>query len=89
MDKNQGKKCDMEKEECRKLYDMMILSLDGALTAQEEQNLMDEIENHPCCFEQLNIEKAYREFLINKITRKQVSPILVESIKMKVREITL
>lgn len=86
--KQDHKRCDMEKEPCRKIYDKMILSLDGALSPEEEKQLMGEIEEHPCCFEKMHVEKAYREFLCTKITRKTVSVTLIESIKSKVREIS-
>lgn len=80
--------CKLPKEKCQALFDQMILALDGNLSNHEEKQLLSEIDKHPCCFEKMNIEKSFRDFLCNKITRKEVPIELVSSIKTKVAELS-
>ena len=79
--------CVQTKEECNRIFDMMIRSLDGELSFDEEHALMEKMQASPCCVQKFELEKSYKEFLCNKITRKHVSVDLVKSIKAKVQEI--
>lgn len=80
--------CKLPKEKCQALFDKVIQALDGNLTNEQEQHLLREIEKHPCCFEKMNMEKSFKEFLCNKLTRKEVPLELVASIKDKVHEMS-
>lgn len=61
----------------------MTLYLDGALTKQEEREFLGGIRKSPECLAQLQKEQSFREFLKKKVSRKNVSPALVKSIKSK------
>ena len=64
----------------------MAMYLDGALNSAEAKTFIDKVMKSP---EQMNLlkqEKSFREILRKKVTRHNVSPELVESIKSKIVE---
>jgi len=63
----------------------VMLYLDGELSNKEERELLSEIQGNPDLLERFSMEKSFREFIRSKISRRTVSPALVESIKMKIR----
>ena len=77
--------CQLPKEKCQALFDQVIQALDGNLTEHEELELLDEIQKYPCCFEKMNMEKSFKNFISTKLTRKEVPIELITSIKDKVQ----
>jgi hypothetical protein len=67
----------------------VFLSLDGALTPEEEKEFLEEINKCSCCLDAFNIEKAFKEFLCRKIARKEVKAQLVIDIKTKIKQISV
>lgn len=65
--------------------DRIILYLDGRLNKQEERELLAEMKSNPIFLEKYSKEKAFRTFIRSKVSRKKVSPALVQSIKDKIR----
>lgn len=65
----------------------VVMYLDGELSKQEEQNLLMEIKKSPEYLEKFRIESSFREFLRSKISRRNVSPLLVQNIKEKIKSI--
>ena len=63
----------------------VIMYLDGELTKQEERDLLLEIKETPEYLEKFKIEKSFREFIRSKVTRRSVSPNLIQNIKDKIR----
>jgi len=63
----------------------VMLYLDGELSNKEERQLLAEIQGNPDLLERFSMEKSFREFIKSKISRKTVSPALVQSIKEKIR----
>ncbi len=63
----------------------VMLYLDGELDSREERELLTEIQSNPDLLEKFSMEKSFREFIKSKISRKTVSPALVQSIKDKIR----
>ncbi len=63
--------------------DRVISYLDGELSKEEERTLLMEIKQSPENLEKFNIEKSFREFIRSKVTRRPVSPTLVDNIKSK------
>jgi len=63
----------------------VMLYLDGELSNREERELLTEIQTNPDLLERFSMEKSFREFIKSKISRRSVSPALVESIKSKIR----
>ncbi len=62
----------------------LMMYLDNALSKEEEREFLTEIKNSPTYLAQLQHEQSFREFLRQKLSRKTVSPALVESIKSKI-----
>ena len=69
---------------CQSFADSIILYLDGGLNQQEEQELLASIKNCPTCSDTYNKEKAIRASIRSKVSRKKVSPALIQSIKDKI-----
>ncbi len=63
----------------------VMLYLDGELSNKQERQLLAEIQGSPDLLERFSMEKSFREFIKSKISRKTVSPALVQSIKEKIR----
>jgi mycothiol system anti-sigma-R factor len=70
---------------CTSFSDRVILYLDGQLDKQQERNLLAEMKSCPSCLEKYSKEKAFRTFIRSKVSRKKVSPTLIQSIKDKIR----
>ncbi len=62
----------------------VVMYLDGALSKEQERELLIEIRRSPERLEKYRIEKSFREFLRSKVSRRKVSPNLVSSIKDKI-----
>ena len=62
----------------------VVMYLDGALSKEQERELLIEIRRSPERLEKFRIEKSFREFLRSKVSRRAVSPNLVRSIKDKI-----
>jgi anti-sigma factor RsiW len=58
--------------------------LDGALDKEEEREFLNVIRSSPQYLSELQHEQSFREFLRQKLSRKTVSPALVQSIKSKI-----
>ena len=76
------------KHECSEFIRKVELALDGELTATEEQEFIADAQRCGWCLEQYEIEKAFKNFLAQKLQRKPISATLVENIKAKIRETT-
>ncbi len=63
----------------------VAMYLDGALSTEQERDLLAEIRKSPERLEKFKIEKSFREFLRDKVNRRAVSPTLVNAIKEKIR----
>lgn len=59
--------------------------LDGELSNDEEQQFLTRIQSTPEYLERFRHEKSFHEFLRSKISRRPVSPSLVQSIKAKIQ----
>lgn len=70
---------------CTSFSDRVILYLDGRLDKQQERDLLAEMKSCPKCLEKYSKEKAFRTFIRSKVSRKKVSPTLIQSIKDKIR----
>lgn len=71
---------------CTAFSDNVILYLDGRLNKQEERELLAEMKSCPTCLGKYSKEKAFRSFIRSKVSRKKVSPALIQSIKDKIRQ---
>lgn len=79
----------MSTHDCSKVISKVFLALDGELTTQEEQEFLEEINRCSGCLEHYSIEKAFKEFLINKIEKKPPKPQLAANIKEKIKTLSV
>ena len=63
---------------------ILVMFLDGALSPEDERDFMAEMRNSPDYMAQFQKEQSFREFLRQKVQRRDVSPALIESIKSKI-----
>lgn len=59
--------------------------LDNELSKDAERALLQEIKLNPVYLEVLSKEQSFREFIKSKVHRRKVSPVLIQSIKDKIR----
>jgi len=69
---------------CRTLLQKVMLSLDGEMSEEDEKVFFDEITHCSNCLEHYNIEKSFKEFICVKLSRKTVSPEMINNIREKV-----
>ena len=62
----------------------LVMYLDGALSNKESNAFLTDIKDSPEQLEKFEKERSFREFLRNKVSRKSVSPALINSIKSKI-----
>ena len=81
--------CSNKQHDCSEVISRVFLALDGELTHDEETEFMAELNRCSWCLEQFNIEKAFKEFLSNKLQRKEVQPGIIKEIKDKIKKISI
>lgn len=69
----------------QELYQKVCMYLDNALSIEEQNALMSEINTNPACLDMLSKEQNFREFVKSRIHRRSASPALIQAIREKVR----
>lgn len=59
--------------------------LDNELSREAERELLKEIKSNPAYIEVLSKERSFRDFIKSRVHRRKVSPVLIQSIKDKIR----
>ncbi len=62
------------------------LYLDNELLKHEEELLLTEVRDNPHYQEVIDQERSFRDFLRNSISRRTVSPGLIDNIREKLRQ---
>ena len=70
----------------QELFQRINLYLDRAMTQEDEVDFKHEISNNPAITEALNHEQNFRDLLKNSVHRRKASPMLIQSIKDKIRK---
>ncbi|MEI6311847.1 MAG: hypothetical protein WCP57_06285 [Bacteroidota bacterium] len=70
---------------CDQIMSKVILSLDGALSPDEEKKFLEEINQCSCCLGKYEIEKSFKEFLAQKVSKSCCFETLAQSIKQKIK----
>ena len=71
----------VHKHDCKETLQKVMLALDGELTSEEEKSFLHELEICSYCLEHYSIEKSFKEFLCQRVSRKNITPSIVESIR--------
>jgi anti-sigma factor (TIGR02949 family) len=73
----------MHNHNCNEILAKVSSVLDGALTNEEEQEFLNQLNECSCCLDKYNIEKSFKTFLQRKVERKTVSQECVDSLRQK------
>lgn len=73
---------------CAEIIQKVFLVLDGEMSAKEEKEFLSHLNECPHCLEMYSIEKTFKEFLTNKLQKKQVSKSVINSIKEKIQALS-
>jgi len=61
------------------------LYLDHALGAQEQEDLLKQVDADPRCNQMFQSERSLRDYIKNNVHKSSVSPDLIQSIKNNIR----
>ena len=61
------------------------LYFDNALSSEDQQNLLRQVDEDPRCCKMFNKEKTFRDYIKNNVKRPTVSPDLIQSIRDRIR----
>jgi hypothetical protein len=67
------------------VFQRVNLYLDRAMTQEDAVNFQQEISKNPAMTEALQHEQNFRDLLKNNLQRRKASPMLIQSIKDKIR----
>ena len=74
---------------CKDVVEKVEILLDGELDKASEEHLIQEINRCSSCLEHYNIDKAFKEFVYNKVERKCCTEPLKTEILNKIKTIDL
>ena len=67
--------------DCLSILSKIFLCLDGRMSESEEREFLVDVERCPYCLNQFNIDKAFKEFLLQKLTLRKIKPELIVKIR--------
>lgn len=72
---------------CKEVVDQVNLMLDGELNAKEEQDVLCELQRCMHCLDDFNLQKRFKDFMQNKLEKKNISAECIERIKNQIATI--
>ncbi len=75
--------------DCSDVISKVSLALDGELSDHEAREFLVELKRCSFCLDQYQIEQSFKEFLCNKIQRRESNPGLANQIRMKIAQISI
>ncbi|MBK9731155.1 MAG: zf-HC2 domain-containing protein [Chitinophagaceae bacterium] len=69
---------------CKETMKHVMLALDGELSADEEKAFLSHINHCSRCLEKYEIEKTFKQFLTEKISRHPIPGQLVDQIRSRI-----
>jgi anti-sigma factor (TIGR02949 family) len=78
----------MKKHDCNQVMQRVHLALDGELSRADMEDFLSEIDSCSHCLEHYNIEKSFKDFLLNKLDRKAAPEACKADIKRKISQFT-
>lgn len=73
--------------DCKEVVDQVNLMLDGELNAKEEQDVLCELQRCMHCLDEFNLQKRFKDFMQNKLEKKNISAECIERIKNQIAAI--
>jgi hypothetical protein len=71
------------------VFQRVNLYLDRAMTQEDAVNFQQEVSKNPAMTEALQHEQNFRDLLKNNLQRRKASPMLIQSIKDKIRTVPM
>jgi mycothiol system anti-sigma-R factor len=71
---------------CRQTLQKVMLALDDELSEDEQRHFMQHLNGCNGCLEKFEIEKSFKKFLCDKISRRPVPQQLIDEIKSQIRK---
>lgn len=75
----------MSQHDCLEVLSKVYLALDGEMSAADEKAFLDELNKCSCCLDHYHIERSFKEFLAEKVNRKNVNQQLMASIRTEIQ----
>ena len=72
---------------CKEVVNQVNLMLDGELNAKEEQDVLCELQRCMHCLDEFNLQKRFKDFMQNKLEKKNISAECIERIKNQIAAI--
>lgn len=72
--------------DCSEVVSRVFLALDGELTTAEEKEFLDELNRCSWCLEHFKVEQVFKQFLSNRLAKKEINPSIAEEIKRKIKK---
>ncbi|MGB1248100.1 MAG: zf-HC2 domain-containing protein [Chitinophagales bacterium] len=76
----------MENHDCTDIIEQIHLLLDGELSLEEEDRLMQEIDRCYYCIESFNLEKRFKQYVANRISRKTLPKAVLEQVLVAIQD---
>jgi anti-sigma factor (TIGR02949 family) len=73
-----------KKHSCKELLARVALAIDGEMTKEEEASFLAEIKQCSYCLEKYQIENSFKQFLCNKVNKKECSGSLITEIRNRI-----
>ncbi|MCH8903521.1 MAG: hypothetical protein IIA45_06370 [Bacteroidetes bacterium] len=71
---------------CSELIKRVYLCLDGEMSPQQEEDFLEELGCCNSCLEKYDIEKNFKQYLIEKVQRRKISVVLVNNIRQQIKD---
>jgi anti-sigma factor (TIGR02949 family) len=73
-----------KKHSCKELLARVALAIDGEMSKEEEASFLAEIQQCHYCLEKYQIETSFKQFLCNKVNKKECSGSLISEIRNRI-----
>lgn len=70
---------------CKLIIDNIFKLLDGEMTNDEEQMFFTHVNKCPKCLEDFQIERAFKDYICQRMHKKTIDPSLVETIRLQIK----
>lgn len=75
----------MSQHDCLDVLSKVYLVLDGEMSTDQEKAFLKDLNECSCCLDQYHIERSFKEFLAEKVQRKEVNQKLVADIRSEIQ----
>jgi mycothiol system anti-sigma-R factor len=70
--------------DCNETLKHVVMALDGELSTEEEKQFLEHINDCSHCLEKYEIEKSFKKYLTEKISRHTIPAHLIDQIRSRI-----